>query len=60
MTTTELSAELARGWIEAWIRMDIEPLARKSVQELTIKEVIESGSQAAIWFENQKPNNVQR
>lgn len=80
--TTERSAELARGWIEAWIRMDmewlrerlapdfvhtspfgrlegrdsylatVEPMARKSVRELVVKDVIASGDQAAVWFEN--------
>lgn len=79
---TERSAELARGWIEAWNRMDIdwlrqrlapdfvhvspfgrlegrepyletvEPMARKSVQDLTIKDVVASGDQAAVRFEN--------
>lgn len=88
MTTTERSAELARGWIEAWIRMDmawlrerlapdfvhvspfgrfddrdaylttVEPLARKSVVELTIKDVIASGNQAVVRFENRTPNGV--
>jgi len=78
----EHTAKLAAGWIEAWIRMDIEwlrehmtadfvhtspfgrlegrdhyletvePMARKSVRDLKIKEVIASGSQAAVWFEN--------
>ncbi len=88
MTTSERSAELARGWIEAWIRMDmewlrerlapdfvhtspfgrlegrdpylatVEPMARKSVQELVIRDVIASGNQAAIWFENRTSNGV--
>ncbi len=88
MTTSERSAELARGWIEAWIRMDmewlrerlapdfvhtspfgrlegrdpylqtVEPMARKSVQELVIRDVIASGNQAAIWFENRTPKGV--
>ena len=88
MTTKERSAELAVGWIEAWIRMDmewlrqhlapdfihtspfgrlegrdsylatVEPMARKSVMELTVKEVIASGNQAAVWFENRTPNGV--
>ncbi len=88
MTTSERNAELARGWIEAWIRMDmewlrerlapdfvhtspfgrlegrnpylatVEPMARKSVQELVIRDVIASGNQAAIWFENRTPNGV--
>lgn len=84
----ELSAELAVGWIEAWIRMDmewlrsklasdfvhtsplgrlegresyletVEPMARKSVQELVVKDVIASGDQAAVWFENRTPRGV--
>lgn len=84
----ERSAELAAGWIEAWIRMDmewlkqrlapdfvhtspfgrlagrdvyletVEPMARKSVQELEIKKVIASGNQAAVWFENRTPEGV--
>ncbi len=88
MTTSERSAELARGWIEAWIRMDmewlrerlapdfvhtspfgrlegrdpylqtVEPMARKSVQELVIRDLIASGNQAAIWFENRTPKGV--
>ena len=88
MTTTERSAELAVGWIEAWIRMDmewlrqrlapdfvhvspfgrlegrdfylakVEPMARKSVVELEIKDVIASGNQAAVWFENRTPKGV--
>jgi len=88
MTTTERSAELAVGWIEAWIRMDmewlrqrlapdfvhvspfgrlegrdfylatVEPMARKSVVELEIKDVIASGNQAAVWFENRTPKGA--
>lgn len=84
----ETSAELAAGWIEAWIRMDmewlrerlapdfvhtspfgrlegrdtylatVEPMARKSVQELVIREVVASETQAAIWFENRTPAGV--
>ena len=76
------SRELAVGWIEAWIRMDmdwlrrhlapdfvhtspfgrlegrehylatVEPMARKSVSKLTIREVIAEGDRAAVWFEN--------
>lgn len=87
-TTDQRSGELAVGWIEAWIRMDldwlreqlapdfvhvsplgrlegrdaylavVEPLARKSVMALTIKDVIASGHQAAIWFENRTPEGV--
>jgi len=88
MAMNEDSAKLATGWIEAWIRMDmewlrehlapdfvhtspfgclegrdhyletVEPMARKSVQELEIKDVIASGSQAAIWFENRTPRGA--
>lgn len=88
MTKKELSAELAAGWIEAWIQMDmdwlrknlaagfvhispfgrlegrdhyletVEPMARKSVQELRIIKIIASGNQAAIWFENKTANGV--
>lgn len=88
MTTDERTAELARGWIEAWIRMDmdwlrqhlapdfvhvspfgglegrdayletVEPMAGKSVMELTVKEVIAVGSQAAVWFENGTPGGA--
>jgi ketosteroid isomerase-like protein len=80
--------ELAVGWIEAWIRMDmdwlrqhlapdfvhtspfgrlegrdhylatVEPMARKSVAELTIIEVIAGGDRAAVWFENRTPKGV--
>jgi hypothetical protein len=85
---SDRSAELARGWIEAWIRRDmewlrkhlapefvhtspfgrlegresylktIEPMARKSVMKLEIKEVVAGGNQAAVWFENHTPNGV--
>lgn len=88
MTKKEQNAELAVGWIEAWIRMDmewlrerlapdfvhtspfgrlegrdsyletVEPMARKSVQELAIKDVIAGENQAAVWFENQTRNGV--
>jgi len=86
--TRERSAELAVGWIEAWIRMDmawlrtwlapdfvhvspfgrfadresylaaVEPMARKSVVELTIPDVIASGDQAAVRFENRTRRGV--
>jgi len=36
----------------------VAPMARKSVLELTIKEVIASGNQAAIRFENRTPGGV--
>lgn len=82
------AAELARGWIEAWIRMDIdwlrqhlapdfvhvspfgkfedretyleavEPMARKSVVELRIIDVIATSNQAAIRFENRTPKGA--
>ena len=88
MPMKEGSAELAVGWIEAWMRMDIEwlkrhlasdfvhtspfgrlegrdayletvePMARKSVQELRIREVVASGKQAAVWFENRTSKGV--
>lgn len=88
MTSTKRSGELAVGWIEAWIRMDmewlrqrlapdfvhtspfgrlegrehylsiVEPMARKSVQKLELKDVIASGNQAAVWFVNETPEGV--
>ncbi len=88
MESNKSSGELARGWIEAWIRMDmgwlrahlapdfvhespfgrlegrdpylatVEPMARKSVVELVIRDVIASGERAAIWFENRTPSGV--
>lgn len=88
MTMKESAAELATGWIEAWIRTDMEwlrqrlapdfvhtspfgrlegrdhyletvaPMARKSVQELKIIEVIADENQAAVWFENRTPKGV--
>jgi hypothetical protein len=36
----------------------VEPLARKSVQQLEIKDVIAAGNQAAVWFENRTPKGV--
>lgn len=78
----ERSGELARGWIEAWRRFDmewlrehlapdfvhvspfgrfddresylaaVEPMARKSVTELTIHDVVASGDRAVVRFEN--------
>jgi ketosteroid isomerase-like protein len=36
----------------------VEPMARKSVVELTIKDVIASGNQAAVRFENRTPKGV--
>lgn len=88
MTTTERSAELARGWIEAWIRMDldwlrerlaadfvhtspfgrlegrdsylatVEPMARASVMELVILDVIADCDRAVVRFENRTPHGV--
>lgn len=85
MASREQIRALARGWIEAWIRMDmdwlrehlapdfvhtspfgrlegrdaylatVEPLARKSVQELVIVDVVAEERQAAIWFLNRTP-----
>jgi hypothetical protein len=36
----------------------VEPMARKSVVDLKVKEVIADGSQAAVWFENKTPEGV--
>jgi len=36
----------------------VEPMARKSVVELKIKDVIASGNRAAVWFENRTPKGV--
>ena len=36
----------------------VEPLARKSVQKLKVIDVIGSGEQAAVRFENHTPNGV--
>jgi ketosteroid isomerase-like protein len=88
MSPDHRSAHLARGWIEAWIRMDIdwlrehladdfvhtspfgrlegrdhyletvEPMARKSVMKLEIREVVAGGDQAVVWFANTTPNGV--
>ncbi len=88
MTTRKSSADLAVGWIEAWIRMDldwlrrhlatdfvhvspfgrfddretylaaVEPLARKSVVELKILDVVASGDQAVVRFENRTARGV--
>ena len=33
----------------------VEPLARKSVLELTVKHVLADGERAAVWFENRTP-----
>lgn len=88
MASDEGARELAVGWIEAWIRMDmewlrsrlapdfvhvspfgrfddresylaaVEPMARKSVAELTIRDVVSTGNLAAIRFENRTPKGV--
>lgn len=88
MKTRECNADLAVGWIEAWIRMDmewlrqrlapdfvhvspfgrfegreayleaVEPIARKSVLKLKVKEVIASDDRAAVRFENRTPGGV--
>lgn len=88
MTPGEGSAVLAVGWIEAWIRMDmdwlrtrlapdfvhispfgrfddrdsylaaVEPMARKSVVELVIKDVLANADQAAVRFENRTARGV--
>lgn len=85
---THETAGLARGWIEAWQRMDmawlrerlardfvhvspfgrlegrgpyletVEPMARRSVTELVIRDVVAGDDQAAIWFENRTPAAV--
>jgi ketosteroid isomerase-like protein len=36
----------------------VEPMARKSVMELKVKDVVASGDQAAVWFENRTPKGV--
>jgi hypothetical protein len=88
VTEPERNAELAVGWIEAWIRMDmawlrerlapdfvhispfgrlegrdfylatVEPMARKSVQQLEVKDVIGGEHEAAVWFENRTASGV--
>lgn len=85
---SERSAELAKGWIQAWIDMDmdwlrrhlapdfvhvspfgrfddretylaaVEPMARKSVVELVVRDVVASGDRAVIRFENRTANGV--
>jgi len=82
------SAELAVGWIEAWIRMDmawlrrhlapdfvhvspfgrlegrgsylatVEPMARKSVVELEVVDVVADGDRAVVRFENKTPQGT--
>lgn len=36
----------------------VEPMARKSVMDLVVKDVIAGGNQAAVWFENRTPKGV--
>lgn len=36
----------------------VEPMARKSVVELTVKDVVSSGNQAVVRFENRTPKGV--
>lgn len=36
----------------------VEPMARKSVMELAVQDVVASGNQAAVRFENRTPNGV--
>jgi len=36
----------------------VEPLARKSVVQLVVKNVIASGNMAAVWFENRTAGGV--
>ncbi len=36
----------------------VEPMARKSVMELSIREVIASGNRAAVWFQNKTPSGA--
>jgi ketosteroid isomerase-like protein len=83
--STATAAELARGWIEAWIRLDLDwlrahlapdfihvsplgtfggreaylaavvPMARKSVVELVMRDVVADGDRAVIRFVNRTP-----
>lgn len=36
----------------------VEPMSRKSVMELKVKDAIGSGDRAAVWFENRTPKGV--
>lgn len=36
----------------------VEPMARKSVNELVVRDVVASGDRAAVWFENRTPEGV--
>jgi hypothetical protein len=36
----------------------VEPMARKSVMELSIKGLVAEGGQAVVWFENTTPRGV--
>ena len=58
-----LAITLPLTWLwHAWGRdaylETVEPMARKSVQELRIREVVASGKQAAVWFENRTSKGV--
>jgi ketosteroid isomerase-like protein len=86
--TDHEAGELARQWIEAWIRMDLDwlrtrlapdfvhvspfgrfenredyltavvPLARKSVVELVVRDVVADGDRAVVRFENRTPRGI--
>jgi ketosteroid isomerase-like protein len=36
----------------------VEPMARKSVMELEVTDVVASGNRAAVWFQNRTPKGV--
>lgn len=36
----------------------VEPMARKSVMELVVRDVLADGDRAAVWFENRTANGV--
>ena len=36
----------------------VEPMARKSVVKLVVKQVVATGNQAAVWFENRTSKGV--
>lgn len=36
----------------------VEPMARKSVMELAVKDVVAGEGQAAVWFENRTPKGT--
>jgi ketosteroid isomerase-like protein len=88
MSEDQTTADLALGWIGAWLRMDLDwlrthlaedflhvsplgrlegrepylavvvPLARKSVADLRVRDVVATGDRAAVWFENHTPAGV--